>query len=440
MTEHDGVTLCSIRWSEVFPWLNTLRSFRLAVTLRVLVLGAAGFMLMILGWAAIVGIFSGSEQAGALWKLQFGGASPLSAIDAAVPTDRAPPVWSGPVTLGNSASQPCHPDPLSGTWLQLSQPLWQIFGVGEVTLAALLCWTFSALWSLAVWAFFGGAISRIAAVQLASDEQVGWGAALRWAATKWLSYFGAPLFPLAGVVLVVLPLLVGGLVMRANFGLLLAGLVWPLILVGGLIMALLLLGLIFGWPLMWATVSVEGTDTFDALSRAYAYVFQRPLRYLLYVVLAAVLGGLGWLLVENFAATVIWLSLWGTSWGAGADRVEHILAGQDLGMLGGAGAALLRFWAGLIKWLAIGFFYGYFWTATTAIYYLLRRDVDATETDEVFLEADQGEKQFNLPPLAGGDVPAPAPSPLAPSAPAPQAADKPPSGSGPENPAKPQAE
>jgi hypothetical protein len=407
MSEHDGVTLCSIRWSEVFPWLSTLRSFRLAVTLRVLVLGAAGFLLMLLGWAVIGWVFSASEQAGQLWHAQFGTASACGAIDSAVPTDHAPPIASSPVVLGDPASPQCHLDPFSGTWLQLSRPLWQVFAERSVTLAALLCWILSALWSLAVWAFFGGAISRIAAVQLACDEQVGWGASLRWAASKWLSYFGAPLFPLAGVLVVVLPLLVGGWLMRLDVLLLLAGLFWPLALVGGLVMALLLLGLIFGWPLMWATISVEGTDTFDALSRAYAYVFQRPLRYLLYAVLAAILGGLGWLLVENFAAAVIWLSLWGSSWGTGADRAKSILTGTGLGAMGGAGAALMAFWAGLIKWLALGYFYGYFWTASTLIYYLLRRDVDATEMDEVFLEADQGEKQFNLPPLAATDAPAP---------------------------------
>ena len=56
--------------------------------------------------------------------------------------------------------------------------------------------------------------------------------------------------------------------------------------------------------------------------------------------------------------------------------------------------------------LAVGYFYGYFWTASSAIYLLLRRDVDATETDEVFLDADKSEPERGLPPLgtdqAGG--------------------------------------
>ena len=66
-------------------------------------------------------------------------------------------------------------------------------------------------------------------------------------------------------------------------------------------MALLLLGLAFGWPLMWATISTEGTDSFDALSRSYAYVFQRPLRYLFYVVVRAYSAGWAGCSVQTFA-------------------------------------------------------------------------------------------------------------------------------------------
>ena len=37
---------------------------------------------------------------------------------------------------------------------------------------------------------------------------------------------------------------------RANWILFLASFIWPLVLAAGLLMALLLLGVLFGWPLM----------------------------------------------------------------------------------------------------------------------------------------------------------------------------------------------
>ena len=80
-------------------------------------------------------------------------------------------------------------------------------------------------------------------------------------------------------------------------------------------MAILLIGALAGWPLMWATVSVEGTDAFDALSRSYAYTYQRPLRLLWYVLFAALLAAVSMFVVKLFAASAIALGNWSVDWG-----------------------------------------------------------------------------------------------------------------------------
>ena len=259
-------------------------------------------------------------------------------------------------------------------------------GIASVLLCGLL--------SAAIWAFFGGAICRIGVVQLAAGEQVGLGAALRYACRKWPSYFSAPLMPVGGVLLATVPVFILGLIMHA-VGLWLGIFFWPLALAAGLLMTLLLAGLLFGWPLMWATISAEGTDSFDALSRSYAYTFQRPLHYLFYVAVAAVIGGLGWLVVQNFAAGVVWMSYWAAGWGCSASQLERML-GESKGI----SVTFIHFWAGCVKLLAVGYLFSYFWTAAAAVYLLLRRDVDATEMDEVFLDADADEERFGLPTIA----------------------------------------
>ena len=165
----------------------------------------------------------------------------------------------------------------------------------------LLC----AAWELVVWAFFGGAITRMAAVALARDEQLSWGQLTGYARSKWSHYFSAPIFPLFGVLLATMPLAILGLLLRIEAGLLVGGILWFLVLLGGLFMAILAVGLYFGWPLMWATISVEGTDAFDALSRSYAYTYQRPLHYLFYSVVAGFLGVLGWVAVAIFVSATI---------------------------------------------------------------------------------------------------------------------------------------
>ena len=56
--------------------------------------------------------------------------------------------------------------------------------------------------------------------------------------------------------------------------------------------------------------------------------------------------------------------------------------------------------------MLLGFGYSYFWGASTIIYLLMRRKVDDTELDEVYLEEDESEEAY---------------SPSAPVAPAPSA-------------------
>jgi len=233
-----------------------------------------------------------------------------------------------------------------------------------------------------------------------------------------------------------------GWMLRFDPTLFVMAIVWPLFLIGGLFMMILSLGLIFGWPLMWATISTEGSDAFDALSRSYSYTYQRPLHYLCYAAVATLLGVLSWILVAAIASAVAYLSLWGLSWAAGGERVEQIAAELPrevktfewsprqivaapivvdgglapaapdavvaidastatdearLNRLGRYGVWLIGVWLGMVKLVALGFAYSYFWTASTAIYLLLRRATDHTEMDEVYLE--EQETNFGLPPL-----------------------------------------
>jgi hypothetical protein len=410
MVEHDNNTLRAIAWSEVFPWLSIVRVFRVAISARALLLAAAGILITATAWGIVGNIF-GTDSPGTKWLEPFTHCSWLAVTDA-VPDQPSLPGASyaraESVTSRGMVWSYEPLNPISHPWLLLTSPALASLSSTGLTLSAAVCLILCGLLSVATWAFFGAAICRMAAVQLAADEQVGWGPALRFACRKWPSYFAAPLLPVGGVLLAAIPVAVLGIIMRANIGLLLGGLLWPLALVAAVFMALLLLGVLFAWPLMWATISAEGTDSFDALSRSYAYLFQRPLHYLFYTAVAGFLGWLGWLLVQNFAAGVVWMAYWAAGWGSGSDQVQSIIgSGDPLHGVGYAGAVLVRFWAGCVKLLAVGYLFSYFWTAAVAIYFLLRRDVDATETDEVFLDADVSEQTFDLPPVTKDKAGAP---------------------------------
>jgi hypothetical protein len=313
------------------------------------------------------------------------------------------------------------------------------------------------LWTLATWALFGGAITRIAAVQATRGEKIGLREAIRFTAKRIVSYLLAPLFPLGFVFLVLIFMVLFGLVHMIPFvgDIVVDGLLWWLMLLCGVVMAVTLVGLV-GWPLMSATISTEGTDSWEAVSRSYSYVYQKPWHYAWYSLVAIAYGAVLVFFVGFMGSLTVYLAKWGVSetpliskanreptylfvysptsfgWrtllleGATVEgrkvvengEVQEAVYNDYFGnpdesrdRLHGwnkVGAFLVACWLGLVFLLMLGFGYSYFWSASTIIYLLMRRHVDAAELDEVYLEEDENEG-----PYGGQFTP-----PVAPSAPA----------------------
>lgn len=393
MAEDHG-RLREIAWLELFPWLGLVRAARLAFAPRMLVLALLGAVGTSAGWGVIGSVFSGSDDV------------QLIRVREAIEQLRSPPLL-GPLppvslwVLDPAQSQASLP------WNALSAPFRALFA-WEVTVTSFTYLLLCALWALIVWSLFGGAITRSAALWMAREDRLSFRRSLVWGMWKWPSYFGGPVFPLLGVLLAVIPAALVCWLLKSDAGVLALGIAWPLILACGLTLAILLVGLLFGWPLMWPTVSAEGTDSFDALSRSYSYTYQRPVHYLFYAAVAGILGTLAWIVVLIFANGVIEFSYWAASWGSGGARIREIQATmndpQAKGMFG-TGAHAIGFWVTVVKTIAFSFLFSYFWCAVTGIYFLLRQSVDGTELDEVAVD-DNGEA-YGLPPLRSepGSVP-----------------------------------
>ncbi len=315
------------------------------------------------------------------------------------------------------------------------------------------------LTTLGTWAVFGGAITRMAAVQLARpNEKVGMTEAVRFATSRFKSFLSAPLFPLLFIVVLTVFLIVFGWFEWIPLigDIFVAGLFWPLVLLVGLIMAVVLVGLV-GWPLMYSTISTEGSDSFDAISRSYSYVYQAPWNYVWYAFVALAYGAVLVFFVGFMGSLTVYLGKWGvsqapfvsqgrapdylfvrapTSFGwrdlmlyknPNARTVDVVYptgtVGQTLALSNEnqiewyewIGVYMVSFWIYLIFLMVVGFGYSYFWTASTIIYLLMRKKVDDTELDEVHLEEEEFEEPY---PRAAqtGAVPATAVKP-APEAP-----------------------
>ncbi|MFV1966707.1 MAG: hypothetical protein ACC628_14885 [Pirellulaceae bacterium] len=376
----DRGSVRRIAWRDICPWLIIFRCFRLSISVPVLLLATLGTLLTPVGWqigealfdekVADIGSFvtfsEWGERGVAIWK----GAAGED------PSTRLGRVLSSNVT---------------GVYRQFVAPFAHlVIHRNELTITEAAYCLWGGMWNILVWALAAGAITRIAAVQLGREERIGFWEAIGHAGRHYVWYVIAPLFPMLGIVLICLPLAILGALMRLDAGVLIAGLLWLPVLIGGLVITMLLLGLSLGWPLMWPAISSEeGSDAFEAFSRAYAYTFQRPLHYLFFAFVTVAFGAVCWVLVSVFSTCVIEASYWGTSWGASGERIREIQSLPSENGVFFAGAFLIRLCTILVHAIAVAFNDGFFWCAATAIYLLLRREVDEADFDEVFMEEEK---------------------------------------------------
>ncbi len=418
-------TVRAVSWLDLCPWLLLVRTPAIALRLEVLFLATVGGLLTAAVWwlAGVIFFYNGAPSGVDIRNAEIA-ASEVRVEQA----DRFRTVyerlqtWPGSPTLrgdrsfaGDDLSFSAFvwqaitgqiDEPFHAAWRRIAGPYVELFSL-HITLRQFAYLLTGSLFTLLVWAVFGGAITRCAAMQLGREERIGLRASLGFALSKVFSYVSAPLYPLGGIALFCIGVwLLVGLPMNLDLGVLWAGIVWIFVLAFAMLAALLGLGLLFGWPMMWATISSEGSDAFDALSRSFAYTFQRPLHYLFYVLVVGVIGALVWLLVLQLGEAVIHLSYWAAHWGVlDEQRMTDIVAATSnpeaaedrLPGAAAAGVWLMGLGNGLVRAVVFSFAFGYFFVAASGIYLLLRREVDHTETDEIYVDDD--DQTYGLPPL-----------------------------------------
>ncbi|HVE54603.1 MAG TPA: hypothetical protein VNB23_14580 [Ramlibacter sp.] len=256
---------------------------------------------------------------------------------------------------------------------------------------------------LVVWAVFGGAIARIAAVHVARDEKISVRQAMKFSTNKVLSFIFAPLIPLAIVLVIGVVLSLGGLLFYVPvIGPILAGALFILALLGGVVITLVLLGTFGGFNLMYPTIAVEGSDSFDAISRSFSYVFARPWRMLFYTLIALIYGAIAYFFVRLFVWIVLATTRFFVGWWLGGQpgrwfpemwpqsmdlwNLPYDVHFASLAWSEKVAAFFIACWVYLLVSLVGAFAISFYFSVNTIIYYLMRREVDATELDDVYVE------------------------------------------------------
>lgn len=250
--------------------------------------------------------------------------------------------------------------------------------------------------TLLLWANLGGPILRLCAVQFLRDETIPLAEATEFAKQKRWSFFWSPLTSFIVVGLLCLPIIALGVIGRIPWlGPLVVAAFFICAILTGLFMALVLIGGVFGIGLMGPTIAVEGTDTFDAISRAFGYVYQKPWRFIWYNLVATAYG----FVVTVFVATVAYLSfmmparICAWAMGHNFEEIMNLLRYWDFvespGWTVWLAAWVVKILAVFVAGTVLGFIVSYWCTSQTIIYALLRKDVDGTDMTEIYMEEEE---------------------------------------------------
>lgn len=249
----------------------------------------------------------------------------------------------------------------------------------------------------------GGAICRMAATELARSEKPGLLQAISFARRRLLHLLGGLFGPIVLVFVFGAPIMLLGLTANLPLGELLPGLLLLLAFVAACAALITLVGAVGGLGLTIPAVAYEDSDSFDAISHSFSYVYSRPWHLGFYTAVAAVYGGLCYLLVRLFGFLVLWLTYHFLQIGfLGQNAKLHAIWPEPTPMdfFGQAAVMpttwslwlvflLIRVWVFGVAALTASFLISFYFSATTIIYALLRRHVDGTPVEEVCISPQE---------------------------------------------------
>jgi len=216
----------------------------------------------------------------------------------------------------------------------------------------------------------------------------------------------------------------GGLFAKIpSVGPLVVSLLWFIPLMLGLLMTIVALGFVVGWPLMVATIGVEDSDGFDGFTHAHGFLTDRPFLLASHAVIAMIVASvascLGWLALS----LTIWFS--GSAVGVGLDAFDakgdlKVVSNSlpETSLVGGRevpsrlvapesdepadirfSSTFLVFWIRVSHVLFVGYVASVFWGVVTGLYLVIRDSADGIPMSQMWLESDDTQ-----PESPGGDA------------------------------------
>lgn len=428
-TPANRVRIQSVDWAGVFPLLRLAGAFRLALQPGKLLLALLAVLIL---HVAGVGLDAAWDGGATMPGAATTGDDGIYEVFIHRETDafRSIVGAAGALDFGLYANRPHRQVGVLGGLLDLTvhNPLALIVEhPGFVAVFGLI--------ALGVFTLLGGMICRMTATQVCADQSTSALAAGRYVMARALWFVLTPMMPLLligalGLVLAIAGLIFFNVQVLDVVGALLYG---PMLLIG-LFIAVIGLVAMVAIHLMTPALAVEGTDGFDAVSRAMNYVLFRPWQLGVYLVSAAVYAAVVFLLVGGLAelamgatATLVEVGVFAEAEDAAdLSRFEAAYRDAAAGLhddreASSTASGILGFWMKCVGLVVTAFMFSVYCCLQTLVYLLIRRSADGTPLDEC--DAGDATDLWSTP--ADVATPqAPDPAPIAsPDAPAPTSAD-----------------
>ncbi len=380
--EDRQIPRAEIEWDRsLWWWIPLTRAISPAIKMTTLFLGLISILVVKLGLFLGARLFQPTTREGSEW--QFAIAFPTQSMG-------EPSAFSSPIV---------------NWFLAGMRSLYSLSpGFNEIAFS-----TFAILWLALFGSLLGGVLARRAMVELGQRTIAPWGESIRLVMARWNSFLWATGMHLVGIVGLLIPYALLGLLCRtgvvgATIGGVLLIASFPIVFAVGR----MAMSMIWCYPLSVCAIAAEKkADAFEGFSRSNAYLFQRPVVAALCVLILALVGLVGEQLV-----------LWTVYFGWGLIRSVFVMSG---GASEAVASHYVAFGNGLATELVLAYWFSFFWAASAAVYLILRKAVDSTELSE--LDATQGSEETALPPIPPAPTNAQAPqssdeesAPQAPSA------------------------
>jgi hypothetical protein len=237
---------------------------------------------------------------------------------------------------------------------------------------------------IAILSVAGSAISRSTAIEFAQGRFGSRQDTLGYALLRIRQLVGAVVGPIILCMVVFLIIALGGLLLSIPVLDVVGSILYAFALVLGILATIILMLHVLSLPMIIPSLSVEGTDSFDAIQRSYAYVIGKPLRYLMYLLIMIILAVLSTTVFAMVAGASIEMTDWAASLYTN-DSASRVLSGEgELGATKGTANSIIGIWRTIVELFVAGYVISIFFTSSTLLYLVIRRICDGQDVNEIW--------------------------------------------------------